>query len=104
MQADNRDRALKPGSYAEMRFAMPKGGRGGVQVPVTALIFRDTGMQVAMVDADNKVVMKTIHIGTDYGTTVEVDAGLLPGDKIIDNPSDSLQAGDTVHVSAKVEG
>ena len=57
-----------------------------------------------MVDADNKVVMKTIHIGTDYGTTVEVDAGLLPGDKIIDNPSDSLQAGDTVHVSAKVEG
>ena len=44
MQADNRDRALKPGSYAEMRFAMPKGGRGGVQVPVTALIFRDTGM------------------------------------------------------------
>src|SRR6185312_2034180 len=32
MQADNRDRALKPGSYAEMRFAIPK-GRGGVQVP-----------------------------------------------------------------------
>jgi RND family efflux transporter MFP subunit len=102
MQADNRDRALKPGSYAEMRFAMPK-GHGGVQVPVTALIFRDTGMQVAMVGADGKVVMKTIRIGTDYGTTVEVDAGLHPGDKIIDNPSDSLQAGDTVRIAGQVE-
>lgn len=102
MQTDNRDRALKPGSYAEMRFAVPR-SRGGVQLPVTALIFRDSGMQVAMVGADNKVVMKTIRIGTDYGTTVEVDAGLKPGDKVIDNPPDSLQAGDTVRV-AKAEG
>jgi multidrug efflux pump subunit AcrA (membrane-fusion protein) len=85
-----------------MRFAMPK-GHGGVQVPVTALIFRDDGMQVAMVGADGKVVMKTIRIGTDYGTTVEVDAGLRPGDKIIDNPSDSLQAGDTVRIAGQIE-
>jgi RND family efflux transporter MFP subunit len=99
MQVDNADRALKPGSYAEMRFSTPKGG-AGVRVPVTALIFRDDGMQVAMLGAGNKVEMKLIHITTDMGTTVEVGAGLKPGDKVIDNPPDSLQAGDVVRVTS----
>jgi len=102
MQVDNQDRALKPGSYAEMRFAMPRNG-GGVRVPVTALIFRSNGMQVAMVGADNKVTMKPIRITTDLGTFVEVGAGLKPGDRIIDNPPDSLQAGDTVRVTGANE-
>ncbi len=103
MQADNVDHALKPGSYAEMRFAMPRSA-GGVRVPVTALIFRDTGMQVAMLGAGNRVVMKPIHITTDLGTFVEVGAGLKAGDKVIDNPPDSLQAGDVVRVTARADG
>lgn len=98
MQVDNAGHVLKPGSYAEMRFSMPKGG-AGVRVPVTALIFRDDGMQVAMLGADGKVAMKPIHITTDLGTAVEVGAGLKPGDKVIDNPPDSLQAGDVVRIT-----
>jgi multidrug efflux pump subunit AcrA (membrane-fusion protein) len=81
-----------------MRFSMPKGG-AGVRVPVTALIFREDGMQVAMLGAGNKVEMKPIRITTDLGTSVEVGAGLKPGDKVIDNPPDSLQAGDVVRVT-----
>ncbi len=98
LQMDNADRALKPGSYAEMRFSVPGSG-AGVRVPVTALIFRDDGMQVAMLEPGNKVVMKPIRIGTDLGTFVEISAGLKPGDKVIDNPPDSLQAGDVVRVT-----
>lgn len=97
MQVDNANRALKPGAYAEMRFSVPKGG-AGVRVPVTALIFRDNGMQVAEVGAGNKVTMKPIRITTDFGTVVQVGAGLEPGEKVIDNPPDSLQAGDVVRV------
>ena len=100
MQVDNSDHLLKPGSYAEMRFSMPRGS-AGVRVPVTALIFRDDGMQVAMLGAGNKVVLKPIRITTDLGTSVEVGAGLAPGDKVIDNPPDSLQAGDAVRVMGK---
>jgi RND family efflux transporter MFP subunit len=103
MQVDNKDRALKPGAYAEMRFSMPKNG-GGVRVPVTALIFRSNGMQVAMVGPNDKVTMKPIRITTDMGTFVEVGAGLKPGDRIIDNPPDSLQAGDVVRVTGASEG
>jgi RND family efflux transporter MFP subunit len=98
MQIDNSDQALKPGSYAEMRFATPKSG--GVRVPVTALIFRDQGMLVAIVDADGKVAMKPIRIATDFGAEVEVDSGLKPDDKVIDNPPDSLRVGDRVRVAS----
>jgi RND family efflux transporter MFP subunit len=99
LQVDNADRALKPGSYAEMRFSVPGNG-AGVRVPVTALIFRDNGMQVAMLGAGNKVTMQPIRITTDLGTFVEIGAGLKAGDKVIDNPPDSLQAGDVVRVTA----
>jgi RND family efflux transporter MFP subunit len=98
MQVDNAAHVLKPGSYAEMRFSVPKTG-GGVRVPVTALIFRDDGMQVAIVGPGNKVTMKKIRITTDLGTAVEIGAGLKAGDKIIDNPPDGLQEGDVVRVT-----
>ena len=98
MQADNEDGALKPGSYAEMRFSRAAAGRG-VRVPVTALLFRENGMQVAKVGADNKVVLQPIRIDTDFGPEVEIIGTLKPGDRVIDNPPDSLQAGDRVRVA-----
>ena len=98
MQLDNPDGALKPGSYAEMRFSRAAAG-DSARVPVTALIFRENGMQVAKIGADSKVVLQPIRIGTDFGTEVEIAAGLKPGDRIIDNPPDSLQAGDAVRVA-----
>jgi RND family efflux transporter MFP subunit len=97
MQTDNSDGALKPGSYAEMRFSRARTA-AGVRVPVTALIFRENGMQVAKAGPDNKVLLQPIRIETDYGTEVEIRAGLQAGDRIIDNPPDSLQAGDTVRI------
>jgi RND family efflux transporter MFP subunit len=94
---NNTDHALKPGDYADVSFGTAH-GKGGVRVPVTALMFRDQGMMVATVNSDGKVAMKPIHIGTDFGTSVEVDSGLKSGDKVIDNPPDSLQPGDMVRI------
>lgn len=103
MQLDNADGALKPGAYAEMRFTRAATSQS-VRVPVTALIFRENGMQVAKVGADNKAVLQPIRIGTDFGTEVEIAAGLKAGDRIIDNPPDSLQAGDVVRVVQPTNG
>jgi RND family efflux transporter MFP subunit len=97
MQLDNSDAALKPGSYAEMRFSLARAAHG-VRVPVTALIFRENGMQVAKAGPDNKVILQPVRIETDFGTEVEIKDALQPGDRIIDNPPDSLQAGDTVRI------
>lgn len=97
---DNKDGALQPGGYAEVKFPLPAGAKG-VQVPATALMFRNEGMQVATVDSKNRVRLKTIHILRDTGAAVDVGGGVSAGDRIIDNPSDALTEGDEVRVAGK---
>ncbi len=98
-QTDNSDGALKPGDYAEMHITPPAGG-GAIRVPATALMFRDAGMMVATVGPGDHVHLKPIHIQTDLGTAVDVGSGLSLKDRVIDNPPDSIQEGDPVHVLA----
>ncbi len=97
---NNADGALQPGAYAEVKFPLPPGANG-IRVPATALLFRDEGMQVATVDASNRVRLKTITISRDMGATVDVGSGLSPKDRIIDNPADALKDGDEVRVAGK---
>jgi RND family efflux transporter MFP subunit len=96
-QIDNADGALRPGDYAEVKLVLPVGS-GGIQVPATALVFREQGLMVATLGAENRVVMKPIKLRQDMGATVMVASGLSLDDRVIDNPPDSLQAGDTVHI------
>src|SRR6185312_4208268 len=98
--ADNSDGALQPGAYAEVKFPLPAGANG-IRVPATALLFRDEGMQVATVDANNRVKLKTIQILRDTGAAMDVGGGISAGDRIIDNPSDALTEGDEVRVAGK---
>jgi len=95
---DNSDHALQPGAYANVRFPLPSGANG-IRLPATALIFRDAGMQVATVDAGNHVRLKNINILRDMGASVDVSGGVLPSDRIIDNPADALQEGDEVRIA-----
>ncbi len=99
LEADNTDHILKPGDYAQVQFNLPAQS-SIVQVPSSALLFRDTGMNVVTVGADNRVAIKHIVIGRDLGTAVEVASGLSPNDRIVDNPPDSIRAGDQVKVAA----
>lgn len=97
--ADNSEGGLKPGDYADVKLPLPTGANG-IRLPATALIFRDSGMQVAVVNPNNKIVMKPVFIQRDMGAAVDVAAGnLQPTDRIVDNPPDSLQAGDVVLVA-----
>jgi RND family efflux transporter MFP subunit len=98
LQIDNADHALKPGEYAQVTFALPT-QPGGVRVPASALITKHAGMAVAIVGPGSRVVIKPIEIVHDLGASVEVAGGLNPTDKVIDNPADTLQAGDLVRVA-----
>jgi multidrug efflux system membrane fusion protein len=69
-------------------------------VPASALMFRDSGLQVAILDADHHVRFVPVTIARDFGTTVELASGLQASDQVINNPPDVLQAGDAVKVSA----
>ena len=97
---DNADGALQPGGYAEVKFPLPAGA-DGIRVPATALMFRAEGMQVATLDANSRIKLKTITIARDLGDAVDVGSGITPKDRIIDNPSDAFQDGDEVRVAGK---
>jgi membrane fusion protein, multidrug efflux system len=65
---------------------------------VNALLFRAEGARIAVVQPDNKIHLKPITIGRDFGTRVEILNGLDPGDQIVVNPADSLQEGQAVNI------
>ena len=98
LQIDNASGALKPGDYAQVRFALPP-AVGVIRLPASALMFRRQGMAVATVGPNNHVVLKYIAIARDLGTSVEVASGLGPGDRVIDNPPDSLADNEVVRIA-----
>jgi RND family efflux transporter MFP subunit len=99
-QIDNTDHALKPGDYAQVHFDVPSRANT-LLVPASALIFRDGGMSVATVGPDSRIVMKRITIGRDLGNSVEVSTGLSRDDRVVNNPPDSLEQGNPVHVTGR---
>ena len=99
LQADNSGGKLSPGTYCQVHFQIP-GDPNMVRVPATALIPGDHGMQVALLGDGNKVVLKSIQLGRDFGDSVEVTAGLSPSDRVIDSPPETLQSGDVVQLAA----
>ena len=93
----NHNGRLMPGAYALLHFAVPIQATR-ITVPVNALLFRPEGPSVAVVGADQKVHMKTIVLGRDFGNAVEVLSGLSGSEKIVVNPADSLEDGQQVRV------
>jgi RND family efflux transporter MFP subunit len=99
VQVPNPDARLYPGAYGEVQFTLPI-QRPPLVIPANTLLFRKEGLQVGIVDKDSRVLLKPVTLGRDFGATVEVGAGLQPGDSVITNPSDSLTAGTSVNVTA----
>jgi multidrug efflux system membrane fusion protein len=98
LQIDNAAGQLKPGDYAQVRFALPVSATS-LRVPASVLMFRHDGVEVATLGANGRVAMKPITIGQDNGAFVDVATGLQAGDRVIDNPPDSLASGDLVRVA-----
>jgi hypothetical protein len=94
---DNSSGEIFPGAYAQVHFKLLRGA-GSLSVPGSAVLFRSTDLQVAVVGADNRVTLKSITTGRDFGTSLEVLTGLGPAEDIIASPSDSLATGALVRV------
>ena len=100
VDVENRDGHLLPGAYAQVHFAVPIQTQR-ISVPVNALLFRPEGPRVAVVGPDQKIKLKTVLIGRDFGSSIEILGGLDPNDQIVVNPADSLEDGEQVHVKAE---
>jgi len=99
LQADNAAGKFFGGSYCNVHFEIPADANV-VTIPSTALVTGNRGTQVATLDSSNKVVLKQVQLGRDLGDSVEVVSGLSPSDRIINNPPETVAAGDTVRVAA----
>jgi RND family efflux transporter MFP subunit len=97
LELDNSKGEILAGSYAQVRFTQAEAS-SVLTLPATSLLFRAEGPQVGVVLADNKVALRTISIGRDFGQTMEVLSGVQPDDRVILNPSDSLVNGAVVRI------
>src|SRR6202011_3646585 len=87
----NPDGQLLPGSYVFVHFKLPQTVRS-VVVPSNTFLFRSEGLRVALV-RDGRVQLTPVKIGRDYGSTIEVIAGLQASDAVILDPADSRGRG-----------
>lgn len=89
---------LLSGAYAEVHFKLPTAS-STFTLPVNSLLFRSEGLRVAAVTDGQRVELKLITIGRDFGSEVEVVAGLQGNESIVINPPDSLISGQLVRVA-----
>jgi membrane fusion protein, multidrug efflux system len=95
----NKDGRLLPGSFGEVHFAVGS-NVDKVTVPVNAMLFRSENARLAVVGSDNKVQLRPINIGRDYGATLEILGGVTTNDQVVINPPDSLEEGAQVNIAA----
>ena len=89
---------LLPGAYAQVHLNVVAGAPAAI-LPVSAMLFRSEGLQVAIVDNGNRVELRSVVAGKDFGNELEIVSGIKPTDWVINNPSDSLISGESVRLA-----
>lgn len=90
----NPDRALSPGMYCKVELKIPR-KTPSLIVPSEAVIFNRNGLSVAVFE-DGVAHLRNITTVRDLGTSVEVNAGVKQGDRVILNPQVNLTDGTRV--------
>jgi membrane fusion protein, multidrug efflux system len=99
----NPDGRLFAGMYAHARFSTPS--------PITALLIPNNaisidakGSRIAVVDSSNKINIKSVKLGRDFGTKTEILSGLNAQDRVVQNPADDLNEGMPVSIQSRTLG
>ncbi len=95
---DNSKGELMPGGYANVRLTL-QNDTVPLHIPASALIFNQSGLRVATVGPDDKILFKPVTIARDLGRELEIASGLAADDRIIVAPPDGIADGDQVHVA-----
>ena len=98
IRVNNPTGTLFSGAYAEVHLKLPNAATAFI-LPVNALLFRAEGLRVVSVNGNHRTELKPITLGHDFGSEVEVVAGLTGNESIVVNPPDSIVAGEEVRVA-----
>ena len=87
--------ALRPGMYLRVKFVAVR-ATPPVLIPSAAIVTRNDGPEVALLDENKTVRYQKLLLGRDYGAEIEVLAGLNGGEMVIVHPGDALKEGQKV--------
>jgi RND family efflux transporter MFP subunit len=99
LQLDNAAHEIFPGAYAEVHFKLAANAQT-LRLPANTVLFRAAGLQVATVDGQKHIKLKSIVQGRDFGGTIEVLSGIEPTDNVVINPPDSITDGALVRIAS----
>ena len=69
-------------------------------MPASALIFNQSGLQIATVSSEGRIVLKRVTISRDLGNEVEIGSGIAADDRVVTNPPDGIVTGDKVRIAS----
>ncbi|HTO70078.1 MAG TPA: efflux RND transporter periplasmic adaptor subunit [Myxococcota bacterium] len=95
VQVPNPDGALLAGSYATVKFSLTR-SNPPLLVPSNALLIDAKGTRVALVEEDGTLRYRQVQLGRDYGSEVEVLAGLEGNDTVATGLSPNIAEGTRV--------
>ena len=78
----NPGNVLRPGQYGRVR-AVTRSQEGALLVPQRAVSELQGRYQVAVVDSENKINIRTVKVGERVGTMWIIDEGLHPGERVV---------------------
>jgi RND family efflux transporter MFP subunit len=96
IDVDNPSGELLTGSYTEVHLKIP-GQASSYLVPVSTLMFRSQGLQLAVVK-NGSVLLTPVTPGHDFGDQIEIVSGLKGDESVIVSPPDSIVSGQKVQV------
>jgi multidrug efflux pump subunit AcrA (membrane-fusion protein) len=64
-----------------------------MRVPSTALIVDSEGTRIAALTSGNRIDLRPVKLGRDFGQETEILQGLKEGESVVVSPSDSLTSG-----------
>ncbi len=99
----NRGNLLRPGLYAKVR-ALIRTQKDALLIPQRAVHELQGGFQVAVVDSENKVTLRSVKPGELHGSLRVVDEGLREGERVVVEGGDRLRPGMTVNPKEATAG
>jgi membrane fusion protein, multidrug efflux system len=96
---DNTEGLLWPNQFVNARLLLDV-QRNTIAIPASAIQRGVNGTFVFVVAADNSAQVRAVRLGVTDGDLIAVDSGLNPGDNVVTDGQDKLQAGSRVQPHA----
>jgi RND family efflux transporter MFP subunit len=94
---------LVPGAYAQVHFHLAL-KTVPLVLPGNTVLVQAEGPQVSVVNGQNRVELRKVTLGRDFGNTIEILGGITQPDAVIANPPDYLVDGMPVTVQTTQAG